>query len=49
LVNRSGMEVQIKEALARKPGATVKVEDIVDDSVVAELEKDGFVDRIFKQ
>ena len=49
LVNRSGMEVQIKEALARKPGATVRTEDIVDDGVVAELEKDGFIDRIFKQ
>jgi NitT/TauT family transport system substrate-binding protein len=49
LVNRVGMEVQIKEALARKPGASMKVEDIVDDSVVVQLEKDGFIDRIFKQ
>jgi len=27
----------------------MKVEDIVDDSVVVQLEKDGFIDRIFKQ
>jgi hypothetical protein len=48
LVNRPGMEIQIKEALARKPGASLRVEDIVDDSLVTELEKDGFIDRIFK-
>ena len=39
LVTREGTEVQIKEALARKPGATLRVEDIVDDSIVRELEK----------
>ncbi len=49
LVTREGMEIQIKEALARKPGATLKVEDIVDDSIVTELEKEGFIDRIYKQ
>ena len=44
----NGMEIQIKEALARKPGATLKVNEIVDDSIVVELEKEGFVDRIYK-
>jgi NitT/TauT family transport system substrate-binding protein len=48
LVTREGTEVQIKEALARKPGATFKVEDMVDDSIVRELEKSGFIDKVYK-
>ena len=47
-VTKEGMEIQIKEALARKPGATLKVNEIVDDSIVVELEKEGFIDRIYK-
>jgi len=49
LVTREGLDIQIKEALARKPGATLRVEDIVDESIVMELEKEGFIDRIYKQ
>lgn len=48
LVTREGTEVQIKEALARKPGATLRVEDIVDDSIVRELDKSGFIDKLYK-
>jgi NitT/TauT family transport system substrate-binding protein len=50
LATREGMEVQINEALAlaRKPGAAIKVDDIVDDRLVVELEKEGFIDRIYK-
>jgi ABC-type nitrate/sulfonate/bicarbonate transport system substrate-binding protein len=48
LVTREGTEVQIKEALGRKPGATLRVEDIVDDSIVGELEKSGFIDQVYK-
>jgi NitT/TauT family transport system substrate-binding protein len=48
LVTREGTEVQIKEALTRKPGATLRVEDIVDDSIVRELEKSGFIDKVYK-
>jgi NitT/TauT family transport system substrate-binding protein len=49
LVNREGMDVQVREAVARKPGSTLKVDDIVDDSLVLELEKEGFIGRIYKQ
>ena len=48
LVTREGTEVQIKEALARKPGASLRVEDLVDDSIVRELEKNGFIDKLYK-
>jgi len=47
LVNREGMDAQVKEAVARKP-STLKVDDIVDDSLVLELEREGFINRIYK-
>lgn len=49
LVTRPGTEVQIKEATSRKPGATLRFEDMVDESIVRELEKSGFIDKIYKQ
>jgi NitT/TauT family transport system substrate-binding protein len=48
LVTRDGMDVQIKEASSRKPGVNLKVDDIVDDSIVRELEKSGFIDKVYK-
>jgi ABC-type nitrate/sulfonate/bicarbonate transport system substrate-binding protein len=49
LTNRNGMELQIKEAISRKPGAKLRFEDIVDETIVRELEKSGFIDRVYKQ
>ena len=49
LVTRAGMETQLKEALSRKPGTQIRFEDVADESVVRELEKSGFIDRIYKQ
>ena len=49
LVTRAGVEVQIKEAVSRKPGAQLRFEDMVDESIVRELEKNGFIDRVYKQ
>jgi len=42
-MNRKGMEVQINDALtvAGKPGGSVRVENIVDDRLVVELEKNA--------
>jgi NitT/TauT family transport system substrate-binding protein len=48
-VTREGMDLQLKDALSRKPGVNVKVDDIIDDSIVAELEKEGFIDKLYKQ
>ena len=39
---------QIKEAVARKPGASLKVDEIVDEGIVRELEKSGFIDNLYK-
>lgn len=48
-VTRAGTDIQIKEALARKPGATLRFEDMVDESIVRELEKSGFIDQLYKK
>lgn len=51
LVTRPGVEVQIREAIAtaRKPGAQLRFEDMVDESIVRELDKNGFIDKIYKR
>jgi NitT/TauT family transport system substrate-binding protein len=49
LVTRIGMETQIKEAVSRKPGTQIRFEDVADESIVRELDKSGFIDRIYKQ
>jgi NitT/TauT family transport system substrate-binding protein len=49
LVTRPGTEVQIKEATSRKPGAQLRFEDLVDDSLVRELERSGFIDKVYRQ
>ena len=49
LVTRAGVETQIKEAVGRKPGAQLRFEDIADESIVRELEKSGFIDKVYTQ
>jgi ABC-type nitrate/sulfonate/bicarbonate transport system substrate-binding protein len=49
LVTRPGTEVQIKEATSRKPGAQLRFEDMVDESIVRELDKSGFIEKIYKR
>jgi hypothetical protein len=49
LVTRAGTETQIKEATSRKPGTRLRIEDMVDDSIVRELEKSGFIDKVYNQ
>jgi len=49
LVTRPGVEVQIKEATSRKPGAQLRFEDMVDESIVRELDKSGFIEKIYKK
>ena len=48
LVTREGMEVQLKDAQVKKPSSTLKVDDVIDDSIVKELQKEGFIDKVFK-
>ena len=48
LVNREGIDVQVKDAVSRKPGSVFKVDDVVDHTLVLELDKEGFISRIYK-
>jgi len=48
-VTRAGVETQIKEAISRRPGARLRFEDMVDERIVRELEKSGFIDKVYKQ
>ena len=41
------MKIQLDEALKQTPGSKVTVDNLIDDSVVRELEKDGFIDRVY--
>jgi NitT/TauT family transport system substrate-binding protein len=49
LVTRAGVETQIKEALGRKPRAQLRFEDMVDETIVRELARNGFIDKVYKQ
>ncbi|HEY2986780.1 MAG TPA: ABC transporter substrate-binding protein [Candidatus Binatia bacterium] len=49
LVTRAGVETQIQEAVGRKPGARLRFEDMADESIVRELEKTGFIDKVYRQ
>ncbi len=44
---RGGMKIQLEQALKQSPGSKVTVDDLIDDSVVRELEKEGFIDWVF--
>lgn len=44
---REGMKIQLDDALKQAPGSKVTVDNLIDDSVVRELEKEGFIDKIY--
>ncbi len=44
---REGMQIQLDEALKLAPGSKVTVDSLIDDSIVRELEKEGFIDRVY--
>ena len=45
--SREGMKIQLDDALKQTPGSKVTVDSLIDDSVVRELEKEGFIDRVY--
>jgi ABC-type nitrate/sulfonate/bicarbonate transport system substrate-binding protein len=46
-VTRPGMENLIEEARKTNPTIKVTVDDVVDDTIVRDLEKDGFIDSVY--
>src|SRR5262245_59408262 len=45
--SREGMKIQLDEALKQNPGSKVTVDNLIDDSLVRELDKEGFIGRIY--
>jgi len=45
--SREGMKIQLDDALKQTPGSKVTVDSVIDDSIVRELEKEGFIDRVY--
>ena len=44
---RDGMKIQLDEALKQAPGAKVTVDSLIDDSIVREIDKEGFIDKVY--
>src|SRR4249919_1510929 len=44
---REGMKIQLDDALKQSPGAKVTVDSLIDDSIVREIDKDGFIDKVY--
>ena len=44
---REGMKIQLDDALKQSPGAKVTVDNLIDDSIVREIEKEGFIDKVY--
>jgi NitT/TauT family transport system substrate-binding protein len=44
---REGMKIQLDEALRQTPGSKVTVDSLIDDTIVREIEKEGFIDRVY--
>ena len=45
--SREGMKIQLDEALKQNPGSKVTVDSLIDDSLVREIEKEGFIDKVY--
>lgn len=44
---REGMKIQLEEALRQSPGSKVTIDSLIDDTIVREIEKEGFIDRVY--
>ena len=44
---REGMKIQLDEALKQNPGSKTTLDSLIDDSIVREIEKEGFIDRVY--
>ena len=46
---REGMKIQLDDALKQTPASKVTVDNVIDDSIVRELEKEGFIDKVYSK
>jgi ABC-type nitrate/sulfonate/bicarbonate transport system substrate-binding protein len=47
-VTRDGMKAQLEQARSSNPVSKVTVDDVIDDTVVREIEKEGFIERLYR-
>jgi len=41
------MGIQLEQARSTNPASKLTVDDLIDDSIVRELEKEGFSDQVY--
>src|ERR1043166_5889986 len=44
---KEGMKIQLEDALKQSPGSKVTVDNLIDDSIVREIEREGFIDKVY--
>lgn len=44
---REGMKIQLEEVLKQTPGGKANVDSLIDDSIIREIEKEGFIDKVY--
>ena len=44
---REGMKIQLEEAHKQSPGSKITVDNLIDDSIVREIEREGFIDKVY--
>ena len=47
-VTRDGMKAQLDHARSANPAGKVTLDDVIDDTVVREIEKEGFIERLYR-
>jgi NitT/TauT family transport system substrate-binding protein len=45
--SREGMKIQLDEALKQSPGSKTTVDSLIDDTIVRDIEKEGFIDKVY--
>jgi hypothetical protein len=41
------MKIQLDDALKQAPGSKVTVDNLIDDTIVREIEKEGFIEKVY--
>jgi hypothetical protein len=41
------MKIQLDDALKQNPGSKTTLDNLIDDSIVREIEKEGFIDKVY--
>jgi hypothetical protein len=47
-VTREGIRIQLEQARQANPASKVTVDDVIDDSIVREIEKESFIERSYR-